>query len=147
MHYSLLVAQIMHYKFKMNILAEKIINMRGAKTQPEFAKQTNLSLRTICKLERGDSVKLSTLQQIRDRLLLDRSQWIELLTAWIQSEVGSDDFSLVLKRSSTESPEFVLLFNSLSQENQKNIKKALQRPEVLACLGPINKVWEKFDVH
>ena len=143
----------------MSHLSEKISRLQGDLTQEQMAKRCGVSRNVFSYLAKGQSVKLSTLRKIANAFQLSRTAWLDLLIAWIRAEIGEDDFrELVVRRSETahegdllhdaeQKQEESLLkhFSLLSESEQEEIMKTMQRQEVLNCLPSINRVWDRFE--
>jgi transcriptional regulator with XRE-family HTH domain len=140
----------------MSELSNKIKLLRGDRSAEDIAKEVGVSRESFSRIERGGSVKLSTLKQIATALRVPESDWLELLVAWLKSEAGPDARKLWLEPRETtpsvlrdkgdnEAGRAMMLFNSLNPAERQEIMKAMERPEVRRCLPAINRVWEKFD--
>lgn len=143
----------------MSHLSEKISRLQGDLTQEQMAKRCGVSRNVFSYLAKGQSVKLSTLRKIANAFQLSRSAWLDLLIAWIRAEIGEEDFrDLIVRRADAlheggmlhdaeQKQEEALLkhFALLSEAEQQEILKTMQRQEVLNCLPPINLVWDRFD--
>ncbi len=143
----------------MSHLSEKINRLQGDLTQEQMARRCGVSRNVFSYLAKGQTVKLSTLRKIANAFELTRAAWLDLLIAWIRAEIGEEDFKdLIVRRSETanedgmlhdaeQKQEEILLkhFSLLSEAEQAEVVKTMQRQEVLNCLPPINQVWDRFE--
>ena len=138
-------------------LSAKFKSIRGELSAEQVAAKANLSRESVYRIERGVSVKLETLRQIALALKLTEADWLELLSAWIRSELGLEASKLwieprdssvsKLKEAGEDQVAMAMVyFRQLNSRDRDEVLKAMQRPEVRACLHSINRVWEKFDV-
>jgi transcriptional regulator with XRE-family HTH domain len=81
----------------MSELSNKIKLLRGDRSAEDIAKEVGVSRESFYRIERGGSVKLSTLKQIATALRVPESDWLELLVAWLKSEAGPDARKLWLE--------------------------------------------------
>ncbi|MBI4658516.1 MAG: hypothetical protein HY735_06655 [Verrucomicrobia bacterium] len=137
----------------MSELGNKIKALRGVQSQIEFAKHTKLSLRTICKLEAGDLVRLATVQQIAKACKLSEPDRLDLIVAWLKLEIGEDIQNLQVEvqgqplaaRDAEYLPAKIqALVSTTPRKYQEQICLALQRPEVLRCLSALNELYDSL---
>jgi hypothetical protein len=134
----------------MSELGNHIRHLRGDSSQIAFAQKTNLSLRTICKLEAGESARLETLLRISKACGLEDGERLELIVSWLKLELG-DDFSKLIVQPKTPGMlrdadnlpgKIQVKLRDVSKKHQEQIHLALQRPEVLRCLENLNDLYE-----
>lgn len=139
----------------MSELSAKIEGLKGELTTQEVISLAKVSRETFRKIERGESVKLSTLRAIARALKASESAWLDLLVAWLKKEAGDEknkiwieprekDFATVHDDVTSQSARALMLFGDLNAAERAEIIKAMERPEVRGCLPAINRVWEKF---
>lgn len=139
----------------MSELGNKIRLLRGDLSQAEFADKVKLSLRTICKLEAGESVRLDTIQQIARACQLEESDRLQLTITWFRLEVGEDFHKLVIEIKGKERGlamkdadylpgKIQVLLNDVPRKQQEQIYLALQRPEILNCLRGLNELYDSL---
>ena len=137
----------------MSELSNKIRSLRGKLSAEEAADKCKLSRESFYRMERGGSVKLATLKQIAQGFEVPETEWLELLTAWIRTEVGLDAGKLWIEpkrlgtsalRESEESTvaRAMMLYQALNPSERAEIDKAMERKPVRDCLPAINRVWE-----
>ena len=135
----------------MSELGNKIKNLRAGQPQTDFAKRSGLSLRTICKLEAGESVRLETIRQIAKALKLSEAGTLDLLVSWLKLEVGEDFQKLQVgvkeQPLAVRDEEFLpariqMLVADTPRKFQEQLHLALQRPEVLRCLPALNDLYD-----
>jgi transcriptional regulator with XRE-family HTH domain len=139
----------------MSELSAKIAALKGSRRTSHLVRGADVSRATFRKIELGQSIKLSTLKEIAKALTVDESapEWLDLLVAWIKSEVGYDSRKLWIEpragsstlhdAAESETARAMMLFEQLNAGDRAQIVKAMQRPEVRACLPAINRIWEK----
>ena len=120
-----------------------------------MAERTGLSLRTINYLELGQPVKLGTLRKLAEACGVKNAEWLDLIVSWLRQEAGDDSQSVWIEPKDTTSAlkdgeesqvaKAMQLFSQLNPHDRQEIIRAMERPEVRACLPSINRVWEKFD--
>lgn len=136
----------------MSELGNRIRELRKGRSQSEFAAQARLSLRTICKLEAGESVRLKTLQQVLKALHLPESVRLELILLWLKLELG-DDFSKLeirvrepaantLRESDHLLGQLQVALAELPRKFQEQLLVTTQRPEILRCLLHLNDLYD-----
>lgn len=137
----------------MSELANKIKTLRASQPQIEFAKRAGLSLRTICKLEAGELVRLETIRQIAKALRLSEAIKLDLLVSWLKLEVGEDFQKLQVgikeQPLAVRDEEFLpariqMLIADTPRKYQEQLHLALQRPEVLRCLPALNALYDSL---
>lgn len=64
--------------------------LKGKRTSAEVVEGAKISRETFGKIQRGDTVKLTTLKSIAVFLGASRQQWLELVIAWIKEEIGDE---------------------------------------------------------
>lgn len=74
----------------MSELGAKVTVLRGDLTRVELAAKAGFSRLTLYNLERGKHVKIGTIRKIAEALNVTGQAWLELLAAWIKSEIGED---------------------------------------------------------
>jgi len=129
-------------------LSSKLAVLKGSK------RTTEVSYETFRKIERGQSVKLKTLRRIADALNVTDAEWLDMVVAWLKTEAGRDAQKLSIRPREGHSAlhdaavdklaRATDLFQQLNSQDAEEIIKAMQRPEVRACLVAINQVWEKM---
>jgi transcriptional regulator with XRE-family HTH domain len=140
----------------MSQLSGRLAALKGSQKTSDIIAKANVSRETFRKIERGEAVKLSTLRQIAKALHVSEEEWLDLLIAWIQTEVGKDSHYLWIETKESghsrlhdatadQTAKAMMLFQELNHTDRLEIIKAMQRPEVMACIRGINGVWEKFD--
>lgn len=140
----------------MSELSAKLATLKRARKTKEIIAAAGVSRQTFRKIELGESVKLSTLKEIALALGVtsDSPEWLELVVAWIKTEVGHDsrklwiearDSNVLRESGESDTARAMMLFSELTAADRVEIIKAMQRPEVRACLPAINSVWEKLD--
>lgn len=137
----------------MSDLSVKLVNLKGRRKTTEILSHSGISRETFRKIERGASVKLSTLKEIATSLGADEHDWLELLVAWLKHEAGTDALklwietkepSIVREAEENQLSRAMMLFEQLNHADRMEITKAMERPEVRSCLPAINRVWEKL---
>ena len=141
----------------MSDLSAKIAVLKGKRKTSHVVQGADVSRATFRKIELGQSIKLSTLREIARALgVTDESpEWLELVVAWIKTEVGLDAHRLWIEPRDTQpsalrdvpasdTAKAMMLFTELNSADRIEITKAMQRPEVRACLPAINSVWDKL---
>lgn len=123
----------------MTELAHKLSLLKGKRTSAEIIKGAKISRETFAKIQRGHTVKLSTLKSIADFLGASRQQWLELVIAWINEEIGEDAkylqiFPLDLPRSgvSDDAKKLIELLEPFSSSD---------RHQIVICLHKIISVF------
>ena len=98
-------------------------------------------------MEAGLSTKLSTLRQIAQRCKLADDQWEELLAAWVESELGPEDFTRLNRRLSPKfenagDAEKLLLtvFNRLTKPEQQAIMTTMMAKPIRDLLPSLNEL-------
>lgn len=139
---------IVSYDLPMN-LSDQIGALRGSSTFSEFSKKTKVNRQTLTELERGESVKLSTLKLIAENCGISQMEWIYLLIGWIRAEIGDENFSLLtvspamLPWASGHTPTpkalFTRIFAALSDNEQRQILATMLRKPVRSCLPALNR--------
>ena len=137
----------------MSELGNKIKSLRADQPQVEFAKKAGLSLRTICKLEAGEPVRLETVQQLAKACRLPEGGRLDLIVSWLKLEVGEDFHKLLVgikdqpsaMRDAEHLPAKIqMLINDIPRKVQEQIYLALQRPEVLRCVSALNDLYDSL---
>jgi transcriptional regulator with XRE-family HTH domain len=139
----------------MSELSNKIKAIRGQLNADEAGSKCGLSRESFYRIERGGSVKFQTLQAIATGFGLPESDWLNLLGSWLKHEAGVDAAKLFIEpreqavsslndAESSQVGRAMMLFTDLNPHDRAEVLKAMQRPEVRACLPAINSVWEKF---
>lgn len=126
---------------------DAIRRVRGEMTFVDMAERTGVSRQTLMAMEAGLSTKLSTLRQIAQRCKLADDQWEELLAAWVESELGSEDFARLNKRLS---PKFekvgevekllITVFNRLNNTEKKAVMTTMMAKPVRDLLPGLNEL-------
>jgi DNA-binding Xre family transcriptional regulator len=138
----------------MSELSAKLAALKGEQTTSEIIQKAGLSRETFRKMERGEGVKLTTLRQIFEALDCEESEWVDLLIAWIQTEIGPESARIwihsrepsALKEGKPDiAAQAMAVFQKLNAVDRDQVLKTMQRREVLNCLPAINQVWEKTD--
>ncbi len=131
----------------MNAFVDAIRRVRGEMTFVDMAERTGVSRQTLMAMEAGLPTKLSTLRQIAQRCKLADDQWEELLAAWVESELGSEDFARLNKRLSPKfekagDAEKLLLtvFNRLKKSEKKAILTTMMAKPVRDLLPGLNEL-------
>jgi hypothetical protein len=98
-------------------------------------------------MEAGLPTKLSTLRQIAQRCKLPDDQWEELLAAWVESELGPEDFARLNKRLS---PKFekvsdvekllITVFNRLKKSEKQAVMTTMMAKPVRDLLPSLNEL-------
>jgi len=135
-------------------LSSKLAVLKGSKRTTEILSAAKVSYETFRKIERGQSVKLKTLRRIADALNVTDAEWLDMVVAWLKTEAGRDAQKLSIRPREGHSAlhdaavdklaRATDLFQQLNSQDAEEIIKAMQRPEVRACLVAINQVWEKM---
>lgn len=137
----------------MSELGNKIKSLRADQPQVEFAKRAGLSLRTICKLEAGEPVRLETVQQLAKACRLSEEDRLDLIVSWLKIEVGEDFHKLLVgvkdQPSAVRETEHLpakiqMLIQDIPRKFQEQIYLALQRPEVLRCVPALNDLYDSL---
>lgn len=139
----------------MSELSAKLAGLKSGRKTTEVLEFVKVSRQTFRRIERGESVKLSTLKAIATAFKVTDTEWLDLLVAWLKTEAGYDARKLWIepKDSSVSALRDIdagqvaratMLFSELTHADRIEITKAMQRSEVRACLPAINRVWEKF---
>jgi hypothetical protein len=99
-------------------------------------------------MEAGLPTKLSTLRQIAKRCKLPDDQWEELLAAWVESELGPEDFARLNKRLS---PKFekvgdvekllLTVFNRLKKSEKQAVMMTMMAKPVRDMLPSLNELF------
>lgn len=127
--------------------------IRKDRSQAEFAKSSGLSLRTICKLEAGEPVRLETIQQIARAAGLSEPERLDLVVSWLEFAAGEDLHKLIIEvkdqpaaiRDADHFPARIqMLISETPRKFQEQIFLALQRPEVLRCLPTLNDLYDSL---
>lgn len=135
----------------MSELGNRIKSIRASESQLGFAKKAGLSLRTICKLEAGESVRLATIRQIAEALNLLEIERLDLIVLWLKLELGEDYKKLNIEPKSGSSSlkdadhllgRLQLFLNEVPRKYQEQICLAVQRPEILRCLQSLNDLYD-----
>ena len=135
----------------MSELGNKIKSLRADQPQVEFAEKAGLSLRTICKLEAGETVRLDTVRQVARALKLSEEERLELIVLWLKLEVGDDfhklDVELKDRPATARDTDYLpakiqVVLRDAPRKYQEQIYLALQRPEVLRCLPALNELYD-----
>lgn len=135
----------------MSELGNRVRSLRADVSQMQFAARTGLSLRTICKLEAGESVRLTTVRQVAQSLNLSEMERLELIVLWLKLELGDDfrklnvelkDGSAVLRESDDLLGKVQVLLHDIPQKHQEQVYLAVQRPEVLRCVQSLNDLYD-----
>ena len=112
-----------------------------------MAKRTGVSRQTLMAMETGLPTKLSTLRQIAQRCRLSDDQWEELLTAWVVSELGPQDFARLNQRLSPkfekpgeEGKMLLTMFNRLTKLEKQSIMMAVAAKPVRDLLPGLNQL-------
>ena len=135
-----------------NELSTLIATYKGNHTSAELIAGAKISRETFRKIERGQSVKLKTLNAIAVFLDLDHSAWIKLVIAWMRIEAGDDAKWIELTARQTanlkeEGPdgietEITKLVTQLSASDRRQIVLTIARPEVRRTLPAINALYD-----
>jgi transcriptional regulator with XRE-family HTH domain len=137
----------------MSELGNKIRRIRGTVSQAEFADRAGLSLRTISKLEAGDSVRLDTVRRIAATCDLSDADRLELVISWIKLEIGDDYFKMivepkaaaaVVKDSESLVGKIQRRLQDVPSKYQEQIYLMLERPEILRCLEHLNDLYQSI---
>jgi transcriptional regulator with XRE-family HTH domain len=137
----------------MSELGNKIRLVRGELSQIEFADKTGVSLRTICKIEAGETVRLQTVRKIAESLEITERERLEWMVHWIRLEVGEDFHKLHIEiqgapRAMSDSDHLLgkiqVLLSDLPRKFQEQIYLSLQRPELLRCLQHLNELYDSM---
>jgi transcriptional regulator with XRE-family HTH domain len=140
---------------RMSELSNKIKALRGDLSAEEAGQKAGVSRESFYRIERGGSVKFETLRAIAKAFELPEADWLELVAAWLRSEIGEDANKLWIEPKDGHSrlregedsqvARAMMLFTQLNPADRSEITKAMERPEVRGCLPAINSVWEKFN--
>jgi transcriptional regulator with XRE-family HTH domain len=136
----------------MSELGNKIRDLRGEKSQRDFAKATGLALRTLVGAEGGRRIRKRTIDQLAKVLRLPESTRIDLLHSWIKQQLDDDlrHFRIDTRTPNAAEDKASLLANihvllsEIPRKHQEDIYKALQRPEVLKAITPLNEFYDKM---
>ncbi|HEU5123927.1 MAG TPA: hypothetical protein VFW05_07675 [Verrucomicrobiae bacterium] len=138
----------------MSELSAKLSDFKGQRKTSDIIAAAGISRETFRKIERGQPTRLDTLRQISQAMKLSEDQWMELMIAWIKSQLGDQSSKLEIRPLSESSvlknrarnpvDDVMMLFTNLNAAERIDIIKAMQRKEVRACLPGINRIWEKF---
>lgn len=131
-------------------LSNKIGILKGSRTSAEIVKNADVSRETFRKIERGESVKLSTIKKIADYLEASPEQWSQLVIAWIKLEIGPEDArhiqlsheSNVINDKAADSEQILQLAKQLDTSDRRQIILAMTRPEVRRSLPAINALYD-----
>lgn len=74
----------------MSELGNMIRQLRGERTQRDFAKMTRLNVRTIQRIEDGGEIKMPTIRAIVKNLRLPHGVYVELLVLWLKQQAGDE---------------------------------------------------------
>ncbi len=139
----------------MSELSNKVKALRGKMSAEEAGQKCGLSRESFYRVERGGSVKFESLRDIATGLHATESDWLEMIVAWLKYQIGEDAQKLWIEPrvggsklsdgATNQVGRAMLLFTDLNPADRVEITKAMERPEVRACLPAINSVWEKFD--
>ncbi len=131
-------------------LSHKISILKADRTSAEIVKNADVSRETFRKIERGESVKLSTIKKIADYLKASDEQWRQLVIAWIKLEIGPEDSRHIhLSHETTaindklaDSEQILQLASQLDSSDRKQIILAMTRPEVRRSIPAINALYD-----
>ncbi len=133
------------------MLNEFIRDLRGKDSYLEFSRRTGVNRITLMQAETGERIRLSTLQTLAENLKLEKGRFTEMLIAWIRAEIGDDNSALLEIRPANEGLSEIsnqgeklamCCFNRLAPSEKAEVLKAMMRREVLACLPPINRLYD-----
>lgn len=118
-------------------------------TQDELITRIEISRATYWKLETKGEAQFGILKDVFKRgLNATETQWATALTLWLRELLGGD-FNLIEQgseslRSEEDAPteKFTSEFTLLPVEDQEQVKKAIERPEVLKALKSINTLYD-----
>jgi transcriptional regulator with XRE-family HTH domain len=132
----------------MNSFVDAIRRVRGEMTFVEMAGRTGISRQTLMAMEAGLPTKLSTLRQIAQRCKLPDDQWEELLTAWVESELGPKDFARLNKRLSPKFEQggdveklLLTVFNRLNNSEKQAVLMTMMAKPVRDMLPSLNELF------
>ena len=137
----------------MSELSNKVRAIRNDRSQAEFARASGLSLRTICKLEAGELVRLETIQQIARAAELSEPERLDLVVCWLKLAASEDVHKLIIEvkdqpaaiRDADHFPAKIqMLISDTPKKFQEQVYLALQRPEVLRCLPTLNDLYDSL---
>lgn len=130
-------------------LSNRIKLLKGDRTTADIVKGANVSRETFRKIERGDTVKLSTLMDIADFLDADDQQRTGLVIAWVKIEIGPHAKQVQLSTSnaalhdgSDEAKEIQSIVAELSAFDRKQVMLVMTRPEVRRVLPALNALYD-----
>ena len=139
----------------MSELSNKIKALRADLSQAEFAQKSKLSLRTICKIEADENVRLSTLRQIAKSFKLSEADWLDLVVTWIRLEVQDDFPKLSIERKTSEAAalretdhlpaKIMMRLTDLPKKQQEQIYLLLNRPEILRFVTDLNQMYDSLN--
>jgi transcriptional regulator with XRE-family HTH domain len=134
----------------MSQLANSLKNLRGTQSQQAVADATGLNSRTLQRAESGEgSVSLDTLRDLAAHYKLTRPEYAALLVAWLQLELGTDFDSLDIKPRGkavalTDDEQFLASYKQVPAKLQRELRRAVQREEVLKSLAPLNDLYDRL---
>lgn len=139
----------------MSELSNKLAALKGKHTTAEIVEKLGISRETFRRIERGDSVKLSTLKEIANVLGVKDEDWIELIIAWIKLEIGQDAQKMWIEPKEQKASKLhdaqesaqakaMMLFNQLNSEDRHQIILAMERPEIRRSLPALNKLYDSL---
>lgn len=135
----------------MSELSSQLAKLKGNRTTKEIIKAARCSRETFRRIERGDSVKLCTLQTIATTLGATKSEWITMAANWarheLESGIGADANAICIKLATDntkpkEQTKAMHLFTSLPHEQRVQIVKTMERPAVIKMLPAIHAVFD-----
>ena len=132
-------------------LAHRISLLKGNRSSADIVKGADVSRETFRKIERGESVKLSTVLKIAEFLDADKTQRNEIVVAWFKLEAGDEAKHIrftfensALSDKSDEAAQIASLVSQLDTMDRKQIIMALTRPEVRRVLPSLNSLHDSL---
>lgn len=125
-------------------------------TPDDAAHKCGTSRETFYRSQRGESVRLTSLVQIADRLKLPETKKLELYAAWLRDKLGPEisnkmwiepkEQSGQAKESATESQTASAadLFTRLTPPHRKAVLEIMRHPELLHAFGGVLTAIEKL---
>ena len=134
----------------MSALSDAMRQIRGEMTYVEMAKRTGVSRQTLMALEAGELTKLSTLRQIAKACNVTEEQWDDLLVAWVEAELGPEDYARLITRLSPPADEktgpdklVLTAFKRLTNTEKLAIATAMMVRPVRALLPGLNQLYNQ----
>ena len=129
----------------VNELIYLLSRWKGNRTTQDVCKGTGVSRETMRKIERGQPVKLSTLNRIADYFKVPSNDREKLLRACTNLRHGRDVRSITPKRDWTRSrdpqaDEILNIASQLSADERKHFLLAMTRPAIRKIIPLLNSI-------